>query len=268
MDQFDVLSRMCADTRAETTRRQRETSITNLRARIATNTEAPRGFAVALRQAASAHGFALIAEIKQVSPSAGLIRPRFAPPTLARAYQAGGAACLSVLTDKPHFHGDVAHLVAARAATRLPVLRKDFMLDPWQMYESRAIGADCVLLILAALHDAEAANLEMVAAELGMDVLVEVHSRDELDRALRLQTPLIGINNRNLKTLQTDLAVTEELASDIPTDRFLIAESGIRNHSDISRLAGAGVRAFLVGESLLRQADVTAATRALLGDVA
>src|SRR5277367_1506381 len=268
MDQFDALSRICADTRAETARRQRETSIATLQARIAANADAPRGFAVALRHAASARGFALITEIKQASPSAGLTRPGFSPPALACAYQAGGATCLSVLTDKPHFQGDVAHLVAARGAVPLPVLRKDFMLDPWQIYESRAIGADCVLLILAALDDAQAIGLEMVAVELGMDVLVEVHNRDELHRALQLQTPLIGINNRNLKTLQTNLAVTEELAWNLPTGRFLIAESGIRNHTDISRLAGAGVRAFLVGESLLRHADVTAATRALLGDAA
>ena len=265
MDKADTLARICADTRAETARRQHATGLTTLRARIAANADAPRGFARALRQAAAARGVGLIAEIKKASPSGGLIRPEFDPPALAQAYQAGGACCLSVLTDTPHFQGDTAHLIAARAAVPLPVLRKDFMLDPWQIYESRAMGADCVLLILAALDDAEAIDLEAVARELGMDVLAEVHNCDELHRALRLRTPLIGINNRNLKTLHTDLAVTEALAASLPADRFLIAESGIRTHADITRLAMAGARAFLVGESLLRQAEVTAATRALLG---
>jgi indole-3-glycerol phosphate synthase len=265
MDQADTLARICADTRAETARRQHASGLATLRARIAANPDPPRGFARALRQVAAANGVGLIAEIKKASPSGGLIRPEFDPPALARAYQAGGATCLSVLTDTPHFQGDTAHLVAARATVPLPVLRKDFMLDPWQIYESRAMGADCVLLILAALDDAEAIDLEAIAVDLGMDVLAEVHNRDELHRALRLQTPLIGINNRNLKTLHTDLAVTEELAASLPADRFLIAESGIRTHADITRLAMAGARAFLVGESLLRQAEVTAATRALLG---
>jgi indole-3-glycerol phosphate synthase len=265
MDQADALARICADTRAETARRQRETSLAALQARIAATADAPRGFARALRQAAAAGGFSLIAEIKRASPSGGLIRPDFDPPALARAYMEGGATCLSVVTDTPHFQGDTAHLVAARAAVPLPVIRKDFILDPWQIYESRAMGADCVLLILAALDDARAIDLEGAAADLGMDVLAEVHNREELDRALRLRTPLIGINNRNLKTLQTDLATTETLAAELPTDRFLVAESGIRTHADLTRLAAAGARAFLVGESLLRQADVTAATRALLG---
>jgi indole-3-glycerol phosphate synthase len=268
MDQADALARICADTRAETARRQHATTLAALRARIAATPNAPRGFAQALRQAAEAHGFGLIAEIKKASPSGGLIRPEFDPAALARAYQSGGATCLSVLTDTPHFQGDPTHLVAARAAVPLPVLRKDFILDPWQIYESRAMGADCVLLILAALDDAQAADLEAIATELGMDVLVEVHNRDELHRALRLRTPLIGINNRNLKTLQTDLSVTDELAANLPADRFLIAESGIRTPADITRLATAGARAFLVGESLLRQTDVTAATRTLLGAAA
>jgi indole-3-glycerol phosphate synthase len=264
MDQPDALARICADTRAETARRRHATPLTALRTQIAATPDAPRAFARTLYQAAATHGVGLIAEIKKASPSGGLIRPEFDPPALARAYQAGGATCLSVLTDTPHFQGDTAHLLAARAAVPLPVLRKDFILDPWQIYESRAMGADCVLLILAALDDAQATDLEAIATELGMDVLAEVHNRDELHRALRLKTPLIGINNRNLKTLRTDLTTIEALAADLPPDRFLIAESGIRTHPDITRLAAAGARAFLVGESLLRQTDVTAATHALL----
>ena len=265
MDSADALARICADTRAETLRRQRETSVATLQARIARNADSPRGFARALRHAVATRGFGLITEIKKASPSGGLIRPDFDPPTLARAYQAGGATCLSVLTDTPHFQGGTAHLVAARAAVKLPVIRKDFMLDPWQIHESRAMGADCVLLIIAATDDAQAIDLEATAADLGMDVLAEVHDRAELDRALRLKTPLIGINNRNLKTLKTDLATTESLAAHLPADRFLVAESGIRTQADIVRLAAAGARAFLVGESLMRQDDVAAATRVLLG---
>ena len=265
MAQSDALARICADTRAETVRRQRLTGLSDLEARIAAAADTPRGFARALRQAAAVKGVGLIAEIKKASPSGGLIRPDFDPPALARAYQAGGATCLSVLTDAPWFQGDAAHLIAARAAVPLAVIRKDFMLDPWQIYESRAIGADCILLILAALGDAQATELEAVAIDLGMDVLAEVHDRGELDRALRLKTPLIGINNRNLKTLKTDLSTTEDLAPRLPPERFLIAESGIRTHADILRLQAAGARAFLVGESLMRQDDVAAATRALLG---
>jgi indole-3-glycerol phosphate synthase len=268
MDESNALSRICADTRAETARRQCEVGLASLRARIAARADPPRRFAQALRNAAAAHGFGLIAEIKKASPSGGLIRPDFDPPSLAVAYRDGGATCLSVLTDTPHFQGDDQHLVAVRAAVALPVIRKDFMLDAWQIYESRAIGADCVLLILAALTDAQAIELEAIATDLGMDVLAEVHDREELDRALRLKTQLIGINNRNLKTLKTDLATTEDLASHLPADRFLVAESGIRTHADLTRLAAAGARAFLVGESLMRQPDVAAATRALLGRAA
>lgn len=254
----DMLARICADTRAEMARRKAG-------APLAKAASPPRGFARALREATSAGRFGLIAEIKKASPSGGMIRPDFSPADIARAYAAGGAVCLSVLTDGPHFQGSPTHLQEARAAVTLPVLRKDFMLDPWQIGESRAIGADCVLLILAALTDIEAAELEQAAHDLGLDVLAEVHDRAELDRALRLKTSLIGINNRNLKTLRTDLNTAVTLAPLVPADRLVVAESGLRTQDDLRRLSEIGVQAFLVGESLLRQADVAAATRALLG---
>ncbi len=261
----DVLVRICADTRAETARRSKAMDIEALRDAIAEIGDSPRGFAAALGQKVAKGGYGLIAEIKKASPSGGMIRPEFDPAGLARAYESAGAACLSVLTDGPYFQGSAEDLKAARRAVKLPVLRKDFILEPWQVYESRAIGADCILLILAALTDVEAVELEALARSLDMDVLAEVHDAAELNRALGLQTPLIGINNRNLRTLRTDLATTLELAPNVPLDRTLVSESGIGRHADVEKLAGAGARCFLVGESLLRQPDVAKATRALVG---
>jgi len=258
----DALARICADTLAEVARRKAITSMDAIRAQ-AQSARPVRGFARKLMDVA-ADRYALIAEIKKASPSGGVIRPDFDPVALARAYRDGGAACLSVLTDGAHFQGAPEHLRAARAAVDLPLLRKDFMLDRWQIYESRAMGADCILLIMAALTDEQARALEELADALDMDVLAEVHDRAELDRALALQTRLIGINNRNLKTLKTDLEVTMELAPLVPPDRVIVGESGLKDPADLARLERAGVRCFLVGEALMRQDDVTAATRALL----
>ena len=259
---MNKLEEICASKRIEVAQRRAERSITALDHAAAGQTP-PRGFEAALRTRA-ADGFALIAEIKKASPSKGLIRNDFHPADHAAAYARGGATCLSVLTDAPYFQGHEDYLVEARAACALPVLRKDFMVEPWQVAEARAIGADAILIIVAALEDAAMAEIEAAAIERGMDVLVEVHDEAEMARAHALKSRLIGVNNRDLKTFTTDLATTERLAPLAPAGTLLVGESGINSHADCQRLAAAGVRTFLVGESLMRQDDVETATRQLL----
>ena len=263
----DVLARICGDKRRHVAARKTEAPQAALeeRARAA---PAPRGFARALGALADRGRPALIAELKKASPSRGLIRADFDPAALAAAYAAGGAACLSVLTDEPYFQGEDRFLTAARAAVALPVLRKDFMLDPYQVTEARALGADCILLIMAALGDAQAAELAAAARAYGMDTLVEVHDEAELTRALGLEASLLGINNRNLKTLEVDLATTERLAPLAAGGPPVVCESGLHGPADLARMAALGVRRFLVGESLMRQTDVAAATAALLDPAA
>jgi indole-3-glycerol phosphate synthase len=259
----DVLRKIADVKRAVVEKRKKATPLAEVE-RSAKAASPARGFEAALKAKANCGLYGLIAEIKKASPSAGLIRADFDPPALARAYETGGAACLSVLTEEDHFQGSDEHLKAARAAVNLPVIRKDFMLDPYQVVEARAIGADCILLIMAMLDDGLAKELEATAIQFGLNVLIEVHNAAEMDRALRLKSSLIGVNNRNLKTLVTDLATTEQLAARVPSDRVLVCESGLKTPSDLARMAKVGAKRFLIGESLMRQADVTAATKALL----
>ena len=260
----DILSRIADYKRVEVADRKARRPLAEMEALARTAASPPRGFRAALERAHQPGRLALIAEIKKASPSKGLIRQEFDPPALARAYEAGGAACLSVLTDAPSFQGADGFLTIARAATALPCLRKDFLLDPWQVVESRTLGADAILVILAMVDDALAADLMETAQGLGMDVLVEVHDAAEMARACGLGADLVGVNNRDLRTFVTDLSATERLAAAAPDGALLVTESGIFTPADAARLEAAGARAMLVGESLMRQADVEAATRALL----